>query len=163
MRKPVEGNQLRFHLNLFCFCFTWGLRPGAIALVSSICFSFAPCRAMLWHWPFISADWRLLCDLCMSVFTCRSVEDATVYIAASMQHFAKEPAKIIAAPVGHRTAPPLRGSPRRVPPGSPGPNSTSKTHHFFNQIQTIQKFSASVRKTLGVNQLCFTLACVDGV
>jgi hypothetical protein len=66
----------------------------------------------------------------------------------------------IAASVGHRTAPPLRGTPWRAPSGHSLPNSKPHNFFVFNQKQTFRKFSASVRKNLGVNQLCFLLNAV---
>ena len=59
--------------------------------------------------------------------------------------------------MGHRTAPPLRGTPRRVPPAPRAKRKTPKTHHFDYQNQKFGVDSASLSKTLGINQICFHL------
>ena len=58
----------------------------------------------------------------------------------------------------HWPRPSLHGSKRKTPRKAPrAKRKTSQTHHFESQNQKFGVDSASLSKTLGVNQLCFHL------
>jgi hypothetical protein len=55
----------------------------------------------------------------------------------------------ITARVGHRTAPPLQGTPRRVPQGSPGPNQKPQKLISCSIITSQEIFGLSEKNPRG--------------